>query len=104
MNDGDGLDRDSFNKNYAILKEAADWLSKQGEPDIDALVPKVEKAMGAYAICKDRLLKVQEALGQYLEPDDAAEENPPSVANGASRIRTHRFSADGEAHSDDHPF
>ena len=31
-----------------------------------ALVPKVEKAMQAYSICKDRLTKVQETLGQYL--------------------------------------
>ena len=104
MNDGDGLDRDSFNKNYAILKDAAEWLSRQGEPDIDALVPKVEKAMRAYAICKERLLKVQEALGQYLEQDDAADESHPAVANGATRLATPRFSEDGEADPDDHPF
>ena len=39
-------------------------LTKQGEPDIDQLVPKVETAMRAYAICKERLDKVQETLGQ----------------------------------------
>ena len=42
----DVLDSTSFNKNYKILKETADWLSQQKEPDIDQLVPKVEKAMG----------------------------------------------------------
>ena len=39
------------------------------EGDIDQLVPKVEKAMQAYQICKDRLMKVQETLGQYFEKD-----------------------------------
>jgi exodeoxyribonuclease VII small subunit len=60
------LDSASFNKNYEILKQTADWLSTQKEPDIDQLVPKVEKAMKAYQICKDRLNKVQSTLGQYF--------------------------------------
>jgi exodeoxyribonuclease VII small subunit len=64
------LDSTSFNKNYKVLKETADWLSTQTEPDIDQLVPKVEKAMQAYQICKDRLTKVQETLGQYFEKDE----------------------------------
>ena len=54
----DDLDGASFNKNYKILKETADWLSNQKEPDIDRLVPRVETAMKAYRICKDRLDKV----------------------------------------------
>jgi exodeoxyribonuclease VII small subunit len=67
MSDEIPLDSTSFNKNYKVLKETADWLSTQKEPDIDQLVPKVEKAMKAYSICKDRLTKVQETLGQYFE-------------------------------------
>ena len=63
------LDSTSFNKNYQVLKQTADWLSTQKEPDIDQLVPKVETAMRAYKICKDRLTKVQETLGQYFEKD-----------------------------------
>lgn len=63
------LDSASFNKSYKVLKDTADWLSTQKEPDIDQLVPKVEKAMQAYQICKDRLTKVQETLGQYFEKD-----------------------------------
>jgi exodeoxyribonuclease VII small subunit len=65
------LDSNSFNKNYKVLKETADWLSTQKEPDIDQLVPKVERAMKAYSICKDRLTKVQETLGQYFEKEEA---------------------------------
>ena len=69
MSDESQLDSTSFNKNYKILKDTADWLSSQKEPDIDQLVPKVEKAMGAYKICKDRLDKVQATLGQYFQKD-----------------------------------
>ena len=69
MSEEDQLDSTSFNKNYKVLKETADWLSQQKEPDIDQLVPKVEKAMKAHQICKDRLTKVQETLGQYFEKD-----------------------------------
>ena len=67
MSDEHQLDSASFNKNYKVLKETADWLSGQKEPDIDQLVPKVEKAMKAYTICKDRLDKVQATLGQYIQ-------------------------------------
>ena len=31
------LDSASFNTNYQVLKETADWLSGQKEPDIDQL-------------------------------------------------------------------
>jgi exodeoxyribonuclease VII small subunit len=72
MSDGQALDSQSFNKNYKVLKDTADWLAKQEEPDIDQLVPRVEKAMQAYRICKDRLDKVQETLGQYLRSDGPA--------------------------------
>jgi exodeoxyribonuclease VII small subunit len=67
------LDSTSFNKNYKVLKDTADWLSTQKEPDIDQLVPMVETAMKAYQICKDRLTKVQETLGQYFDQDDVGQ-------------------------------
>ena len=77
MSDENRLDSASFNKNYKVLKETADWLSTQKEPDIDQLVPKVEKAMNAYQICKDRLTKVQETLGQYFDKDEGRAEADP---------------------------
>jgi hypothetical protein len=64
MSDENQLDSTSFNKNFKVLKDTADWLSSQKEPDIDQLVPKVERAMQAY-----RLDKVKETLGQYLQGD-----------------------------------
>jgi exodeoxyribonuclease VII small subunit len=74
MSDEIPLDSSSFNKNYQVLKQTADWLSTQREPDIDQLVPKVEKAMKAYQICKDRLTKVQETLGRYFEKSGSSDE------------------------------
>ncbi len=93
----DELDSDSFNKNYRVLKETADWLSGQKEPDIDQLVPKVERAMRAYSICKDRLDKVQTTLGQYFQREDTPD---GGGANGnddgvASRPTTPKPSANG---------
>ncbi len=75
MNDDQELDSQSFNKNYQVLKETADWLSRQEEPDIDQLVPKVERAMRAYRICKDRLAAVEESLGRYLSDGTASEDS-----------------------------
>jgi exodeoxyribonuclease VII small subunit len=69
MSEVNQLDSTSFNKSYQVLKQTADWLSQQKEPDIDQLVPKVERAMQAYTICKDRLTKVQETLDQYFEKE-----------------------------------
>jgi hypothetical protein len=78
------LDGASFNKNFAILKETADWLAGQQEPNIDALVPKVEHAMRAHVICKERLDAVQSTLGQYLQPKDGAPAS--SVGSGSPRL------------------
>jgi exonuclease VII small subunit len=91
------LDSTSFNKNYKVLKETADWLSTQKEPDIDQLVPKVEKAMQAYSICKDRLTKVQETLGQYFEKEEVkGEAGSPRGEGVARRVVEARTSPDGD--------
>src|SRR3954465_1012637 len=97
MSDVQELDGASFNKNYKVLKETADWLSNQKEPDIDQLVPKVETAMKAYTICKDRLDKVQATLGQYFQNDGAAVESAPSAdGNGRAKKATSPSPDDGE--------
>ena len=72
--------------------------------DIDQLVKKVEKAMQAYQICKDRLTKVQETLGQYFEKDEVKGE--AGLARGDSvvkRVVQARQSSDGED-GEDIPF
>jgi exodeoxyribonuclease VII small subunit len=55
----------------------------QQEPDIELLVRRVERAMRAYAICKERLDAVQETLGRYLQPKDGMP--VPPAASGVPR-------------------
>jgi exodeoxyribonuclease VII small subunit len=89
------LDAASFNKNYKVLKETADWLSGQKEPDIDQLVPRVERAMKAYAICKERLDKVQATLGQYFQNDVADGDGVVSEGDGQPK-KSGGLSRDGD--------
>jgi exodeoxyribonuclease VII small subunit len=98
------LDSTSFNKNYKVLKATADWLSTQKEPDIDQLVPKVETAMKAYTICKDRLDKVQATLGQYFQ-NDGAVDGAEVTKNGDGAARKSPKPSPPEADEDaDIPF
>ena len=62
----------TYRDNYRVLRETAEWLSKPGEPDIDLLVPKVEAAMKAYQVCKDRIETVRAKLNTYF--DDSPEQ------------------------------
>jgi len=99
----DDLDSQSFNKNYKVLKETADWLSGQKEPDIDQLVPKVEKAMKAYSICKDRLDKVQATLGQYFEKEEE-KTDLGSLGDGDGAVRrVSRSEPSADGNGDDLP-
>jgi hypothetical protein len=61
-------------------------LARHVEPDIEQFVPKVEQAMRAYAICKERLDAVQATLGQYLQPKDGI----PAQSTGTERHETGR--------------
>lgn len=59
-------DADSFKANYDILKEVAEMLRNQKEPDIDALIPMVDRALASYKVCKDRITAVKAAFGERL--------------------------------------
>ncbi len=100
------VDGSSLKENHRILKESTDWLSGQKEPDIDQLVPKVETAMRAYSICKDRLDKVQATLGQYFPKDGSAgEQARPSNGNGDGHVPDpNRTNSPPEGDGDDLPF
>lgn len=62
----------NFKENYAILKNIAETLRSQQEPDIDALVPLVDQATQAYKACQARIDAVNAALEERLnhETDD----------------------------------
>lgn len=55
---------ESYKTHYAILKEVAETLRNQKEPDIDALIPMVDKALASYKICKERLTAVNGIRGK----------------------------------------
>src|SRR5262249_37283131 len=92
MNDQEP-DSGSFNKNYKILKETADWLSRQEEPDIDQLVPKVKRAMQAYRLCKDRLGRGKEKLGPKLQGDAPQTGDVAPPIGGDDTARPSRISS-----------
>lgn len=59
-------DSDTYTAHYAILKEVAEALRQQQEPDIDALIPMVDRALTSYRFCKTRLEAVKAAFGERL--------------------------------------
>lgn len=56
----------NFTHNYKILKEISEKLRNQTEPNIDELIPQIEKAMKAYQICQERLEHVSKAISKML--------------------------------------
>lgn len=62
------MNTQSYTENYGRLKEIAATL-RQGEADIDTLVPLVEEAVQAFKVCKSRIEAVSKALGEALPQD-----------------------------------
>lgn len=60
-------DNASFKQAYTLLKTNAEALQNQSEPDIDALMDRVEESIHAYKICQKRLKSIQKALANSLE-------------------------------------
>jgi exodeoxyribonuclease VII small subunit len=60
----------SFKENYVTLKQVAETLRTQQEPDIDALIPLVDKATAAYKICKERIDAVKKAFSEKHPTDE----------------------------------
>lgn len=64
---------ESFNESYGVLKEISEKLRNQSEPNIDELIPMLQKATNAYNVCKSRLGSVKEALKEHLANDNPSE-------------------------------
>jgi len=64
------LTTESFNQNYAVLKQNAEKLRIQTEPDIDNLIPLVESSIKSYEICKKRIDAVKVAFDKLLPAED----------------------------------
>ncbi|MDM8558211.1 exodeoxyribonuclease VII small subunit [Candidatus Parabeggiatoa sp. HSG14] len=54
---------DSYQENYQKLKQIAEKMRDQEEPDIDQLVAMVNEATKAYKNCQARIESVEKALG-----------------------------------------
>lgn len=110
------LNPESFNDAFQVLQRNAETLRRQTEPDIDRLVPLVEESLQAYAICKQRLEAVRQALEAHLgpEPDhgDAAatlpfpteETTPAARSTPAAPPATPDWPAGGADFDDGIPF
>jgi len=92
-----------------VGKQGISWLvyGTKGDHSIQAKgKSQVEawKPMQAYSICKDRLTKVQETLGQYFEKEEVKGEAGPAGGDGeVKRVVQARQSSDGED-GEDIPF
>ena len=57
---------ETYKANYAILKETAEALRNPQEPDIDALIPMIDRALAAYKACKARIEEVKRVLDEKM--------------------------------------
>lgn len=55
---------ESFMKHYIQLKDIVAKLKQMREPDVDIIIPLIEKGMIAYKGCEGRISKVEEYLAE----------------------------------------
>lgn len=51
-----------YMENYNVLKSISEKLETQEIADIDKILPDIDKASKAYAVCMERIKKVKEVL------------------------------------------
>ena len=66
METADKPSTETYQHHYGILKEVSETLRNQKDPDIDALVPLVERASVAYRACQERIDRVEAMLQEIL--------------------------------------
>ncbi|GGJ85553.1 exodeoxyribonuclease VII small subunit [Deinococcus aquiradiocola] len=65
----------SYRDAYAALTRIATEL-EHSEPDLDRVLPLIEEAQAAYAVCRGRIEALQAALGEEaLAPQDDPDED-----------------------------
>lgn len=62
---------DTFKQHYQRLNQIAEELRVQTEPDLDALVGKVDEALASYKFCQARIDAVNTLLDAKMKTFDA---------------------------------
>ncbi|GGR04974.1 exodeoxyribonuclease VII small subunit [Deinococcus ruber] len=78
---------------YAALSRIAAEL-ENGDADLDRVLPLIEEARAAYAVCRSRIEALNTALGEGTAPDD----DTGSALDGSAADRS---SADDSSDEDD---
>lgn len=73
----------TFKAAFELLQKNAETLRSQEEPDIDNLVNLVNGSLQAYAVCKERLDSVEEALKGVFAKQAEKSGTPPQAPKGA---------------------
>ena len=95
-------DQKPFREAYEKLKTNAETLREQEEPDIDNLLQIVTESIDAYAVCKDRIDAVEQALNKAFarkeaqlaaksETSPATEEGEPADGGAKPKRRGGKF-------------
>lgn len=101
----------SFREAYDTLRDTADELRTQEEPDIDTLTTKVMRSVEAYKECEIRINAVEKALegafareGVKAAESPAAEPTADAAAPGQSAAAGKRTGGKFDDFEDDIPF
>ena len=76
----------TFREAYGVLKDHAETLREQVEPNIDSLLSIVTESVAAYKVCKERIDAVEKALQAALTDVGGAAPGDDSDSDGSGPV------------------